>query len=184
MEHMLDILSVCLNQFKCESIIRPKKLNSCTLSICKLSILRSRSCMFLLVFWNVMYIDLAAFIDNLFIFSHSFTLDSSLLIELHRSMLTFRSANAFKVLDKVVSSAYMIKLKILVALGKSLKYITNNNGPKRDVRLHDFYLLTWDYMLHVSGVTTSKVGVTRSIGNKYKIKYKIVQNKSDRCRHQ
>ena len=79
-----------------------------------------------------MYLDLAAFIDNLFIFSHSFTFDSSLLIELHRSMLTFRSANAFKVLDKVVSSAYMIRLHILVALGKSLMYRTNNNGPKID----------------------------------------------------
>ena len=132
MEHRLDILSVYLDQFKCESIIRPKKLNTGTRSICKLSILRSRSCMFLLVFWNVMYLDLAAFIDNLFIFSHSFTLDSSLLIEIHRSMLTFRSVNAFKVLDKLVSSAYMMKLKILVALGKSFIYRTNNNGPEID----------------------------------------------------
>ena len=48
-----------------------------------------------------MYLDLAAFINNLFIFSHLFTLDSSLLIELHRSMLTFRSVNAFQVLDNV-----------------------------------------------------------------------------------
>ena len=96
MEHRLDILSVCLDQFKCVSIIWPDKFNSCTRSICKLSILRSRSCMFLFVFWNVMYLDLAAFIDNLFIFSHSFTLDSSILIQLHRSMLTFRSVNAFK----------------------------------------------------------------------------------------
>ena len=132
MEHRLDILSGCLDQFKCESIMRPNKLNSCTRSICKLSIFRSRSCMPLLVFWNVMHLDLAAFIDNLFIFSHSFTLDSSLLIELHRSMLTFRSVNAFKVLDKVVSSVYKIKLQILLALGKSLMYRTNNNGPKID----------------------------------------------------
>ena len=52
---------------------------------------------------------------------------------INRSMLTFRSVNAFKVLDKVVSSAYMIKLKIVVALGKSLMYRTNNNGPKIDL---------------------------------------------------
>ena len=51
---------------------------------------------------------------------------------INRSMLTFRSVNAFKVLDNVVSSAYMIKLIILVALGKSLMYRTNNNGPKID----------------------------------------------------
>ena len=88
--------------------------------------------MFLLVFWNIIYFDLAALSDSLFIFNHSFTLSSSLLIELHRSRFKCPAVNAFKVLDNVVSSAYMIKLKILLALGKSLIYRIKSKGPKID----------------------------------------------------
>ena len=132
MEHRLDTLTMCLDQFNCESRIRPNKLNSYTRSMRKLSILRSRACMLLLVFWNIIYFDLAALSDSLFIFNHSFTLSSSPLIELHRSKFKCHPVNAFKVLDNVVSSAYMIKLKILLALGKSLIYRIKSKGPKID----------------------------------------------------
>ena len=36
------------------------------------------------------------------------------------------------VLNKVVSSAYIIKLIILLAFGKSFMYIINNKGPRID----------------------------------------------------
>ena len=58
------------------------------------------------------------------------TLSSSPLIELHRS--TFKCPPVNALLDNVVSSAYMIKLKILLALGKSLIYRIKSKGPKID----------------------------------------------------
>ena len=38
--------------------------------------------------------------------------------------------NVLTVLNKEVSSAYIIKLNILLAFGKSCMYIINNKGPK------------------------------------------------------
>ena len=37
--------------------------------------------------------------------------------------------------NKVVSSAYIIKLKMLLAFGKSFMYIINNKGPRLVVKL-------------------------------------------------
>ena len=36
------------------------------------------------------------------------------------------------VLNKVVSSKYIVKLNILLAFRKSLMYIINNKGPRKD----------------------------------------------------
>ena len=78
--------------------------------------------------------DLFLFNDNLLILSHSisiyillyyssFTADSVLLF----GMLSLKD---LMVLNKVVSSAYIIKLKILLAFGKLFMYIINNKGPR------------------------------------------------------
>ena len=42
------------------------------------------------------------------------------------------SLNDLMVLNKVVSLAYIIKLNILLALGKLSMYIINNKGPRID----------------------------------------------------
>ena len=78
--------------------------------------------------------DLFLFNDNLLILSHSiifrtssFTADSVLLFGI-------LSLKDLMVLNKVVSSAYIIKLNILLAFGKSFMYkiIINNKGPRID----------------------------------------------------
>ena len=85
-------------------------------------------------FWeeNVIYLDLLVFIDSLLIVNHSFIFMSSLFIESHNSMSLLLSVNLFRVLDRVVSSAYMMKSKSLLACGKSFIYQIKRRGPKID----------------------------------------------------
>ena len=56
-----------------------------------------------------MYFDLFLFSDSLFMFSHSIILESSSLIKVYVSTLLCSLLNELMVLDKVVSSAYIIK---------------------------------------------------------------------------
>ena len=74
--------------------------------------------------------DLFLFNDNLLILNHSiifrissFTADLVLLFGI-------LSLQDLMVLNKMVSSAYIIKLNILLAFGKSFMYIINNKGPR------------------------------------------------------
>ena len=86
-------------------------------------------------FWeeNVIYLDLLVFINSLLIVNHSFIFMSSLyFIESHNSMSLLLSVNLFRVLDRVVSSAYMMKSKSLLACGKSFIYKIKRRGPKID----------------------------------------------------
>ena len=76
--------------------------------------------------------DLFLFNDNLLILNHSiifrissFTADLVLLFGI-------LSLQDLMVLNKMVSSAYIIKLNILLAFGKSFMYIINNKGPRID----------------------------------------------------
>ena len=56
-----------------------------------------------------MYFDLLLFSDSLFMFSHSIILESSSLIKVCVSTLLCSLLDELKVLDNVVSSAYIIK---------------------------------------------------------------------------
>ena len=79
-----------------------------------------------------MYFDLPLFSDSLFMFSHSIILESSSLIKVCVSTFFSFLLNVLMVLDKVVSSAYIIKSNFFVDSGKSCIYMINNNGPRID----------------------------------------------------
>ena len=80
----------------------PKKLNSSTFSIITLSILSVRYCISLLGTWKIIYFYL--FSDDLFIFNHSITLESSAFIKY--SLVSILFPKDAKLLNSVVSSAY------------------------------------------------------------------------------
>ena len=73
---------------------------------------------FLLCIWNNMYLVLAIFSDNLFISSHSLILKSSWFIMQFASVFGVL-VKLLTVLKSVVSSAYDIKVKALLANEKS-----------------------------------------------------------------
>ena len=123
--HLLQMFSECLFPFRFVSIVSPKKLNSSTFSIITLSILSVRYCISLFGTWKIIYLDL--FSDNLFICNHSITLESSAFIKY--SLVCILFPKDFKLLNSVVSSAYIINLNILLAWEKSLIYMINNKGP-------------------------------------------------------
>ena len=66
-----------------------------------------------------MYFDLSLFSDSLFMFSHYIILESSSLIKVCVSTFLSSLLNVLMVLDKVVSSAYIIKSNLLVDSQKS-----------------------------------------------------------------
>ena len=70
-----------------------------------------------------MYFDLFLFSDSLFMFSHSIILESSSLIKVCVSTLLCSLLNELMVLDKVVSSAYIIKSNFVVDSEKSFIYL-------------------------------------------------------------
>ena len=81
LEHLFAVLSVCCFQFICASSVRPRKLKSDTNCIGVSSIFKlGKSILLFTDFLNIMYLDLLAFSDNRFTFSHSAILSNSLLI--------------------------------------------------------------------------------------------------------
>ena len=75
-----------------------------------------------------MVLVLLTFNDSLFTMSHSFTLANSLLIPSANLCLL----NAFVVVNKVVSSAYIIHLNTLLENTISFMYNVNKSGPNID----------------------------------------------------
>ena len=69
--------------------------------------------------YKIIYFDLYLFSDSLFMFSHSIILESSSLIKVCVSTLLTSLLNVLMVLNKVVSSAYIIKSIFLVDSEKS-----------------------------------------------------------------
>ena len=124
LEHLFECFSTWLFQFRCSSIIRPRKLNTYTLSIEISSICISKGYDILFPALNSMYFDLFTFKDNLFtILSHS-SIPHHYLFNLHsNSTFSFGLADRGIVHDRVVSSAYIMKLNSRLAFGKSLMYI-------------------------------------------------------------
>ena len=72
---------------------------------------------------QIIYLDLALFSDSLFIFNHSTTLESSAFITDSIVLSYVLSLKDVKVLNNVVSSAYIINLNMLLACEKSFIYI-------------------------------------------------------------
>ena len=70
------------------------------------------------------------FNDNLLISSHSISFRSLSFAVDSLLLLGILSLNDLMVLSKVVSSAYIIKLNILLDFGKPFIYIINNKGPR------------------------------------------------------
>ena len=74
-----------------------------------------------------MYLDFYILKDSLLIFSHSFTLFNSVFKCCSTSLV-----HEFKdwiVVNRVVSSAYITYLNVLLDFGKLLMYITKRSGP-------------------------------------------------------
>ena len=101
---------------------KPNKLKLYTRSIGTRLISRSSGWIFLFDFSNIIYLDLFTFSDNLFIFSQSFILVSSLFIAVFKSWSCSLLDSLFRLLDRVVSSAYIIKSNRLLACDKSFMY--------------------------------------------------------------
>ena len=80
-----------------------------------------------------MYFDLSLFSDRpLVCLCLPILLESSSLIEVCVSTFLSSLLNALMVLDKVVSSAYIIKSNFSVDSQKSFIYMINNKGPRID----------------------------------------------------
>ena len=74
-----------------------------------------------------MYLDFFIFKDSLLMFSHLFTLFNYVLKCCSISLvLEFKD---WIVVNRVVSSAYITYLNVLLDFGGSLMYITNKSGP-------------------------------------------------------
>ena len=134
--HLLQIFSECFFQFRFVFIVNPKKLNSSTFAIITLSIIT----LSIITLCKILYICIRdvqyhifrfifrfIFSDNLFIFNHSMTLESSAFIKY--SLVSILFPKYAKLLNNVVSSAYIINLNILLASEKPLIYVINNKGP-------------------------------------------------------
>ena len=80
----------------------------------------------------MIYLVLFLFNDNLLILSHSIIFRSSSFTPDSVLLFGILSLQDLMVLNKVVSSAYIIKFNILLAFGKSFMYIINNKGPMTD----------------------------------------------------
>ena len=77
-----------------------------------------------------MYLVFEVLRDSLLTINHSFFCDSSLLIKSQLLLLLF--SEQFMEVDRVVSSAYIVKLNISRAAVMSLTYIMNRSGPNID----------------------------------------------------
>ena len=117
LEHLFEICSTCV-QLRCVSSLR--KLSSSTLSMLMLYILRVRVSVY---FWylknHILFFSLMN--DNELIFSHSISLRSSSFIKDYLLLFLYYllSLKCFNALVSFVSSAYIMKLNILLTSGKS-----------------------------------------------------------------
>ena len=105
--------------------MNPRLLNLITFSTFALFMERLISGNVFLLWKNIHFV-FVTFRDNLFAFSHKFTLSSSQFISRSTSLLSKFS----KKLYNVVSSACIIQWNFGHVLGKSFMYMLNNRGPK------------------------------------------------------
>ena len=78
------------------------------------------------------------FSDNLFIFNHSITKESSAFTKY--SLVCILCPKYFKLLNSVVSSAYIINLNMLLACEKALVYMINNKAQVLSLVGHQLLL--------------------------------------------
>ena len=81
-----------------------------------------------------MYWTFFTFKDSLFTLSHSSVPHNSLFNLHSNSTFSFGLTDRGIVHDRLVSSAYIMKLNSRLAFGKSLMYMINNRGPRIDPR--------------------------------------------------
>ena len=79
---------------------------------------------------KIIYLDLFTFIDNLFNLSHSLILSSSVLIKNSTFSFLLYCAKECRLLESVVSLAYIIQLNFGLDWAKSFMKIINNKGPR------------------------------------------------------
>ncbi len=131
LDTLFEILLMWLFQFKFSFIVRPRKMNSCTLSIFMLSIINSRDFTFSFAVWNIIYLFFLSFRDNLFNFNQSLMLERAVLM----AWLTFKLFDLLtitsRMVNRVVSSAYMIKLNKLLVWATLFISIIKSKGPNQ-----------------------------------------------------
>lgn len=135
LEILFAILFVCLSHVMWSFIVTPKKLNSVTLSM-TLPFITSEGISFGFIFfcllWNIINLVFCTFKESLLTESHSNIFDSYIFISFDKVDGSALFINIFSGLDNVVSSAYKMKLNVLLAVGKSFIYIMNKSGPRID----------------------------------------------------
>ena len=128
---MPKLWNTCLIFFQCffsnlnlylKSVL---KNNSSTSSMFVLLMLSLKLVITLCDIWKVIYLYLFLFNDNLLILSHSSILMSSSFIADSVLLFSKLSLKDLMVLDKVASSAYIIKLNILLAFGNIINMYYN-----------------------------------------------------------
>jgi hypothetical protein len=117
-----------MNRFSCK--VTPRRLKCWTLSIMVSYILRR--ILFTCLFPNlcIIYLDFFTVKDSLLMFSHSFILFSSI-FKWCSTSLGHMSID-WIVVNKVLSSAYIIYLNVSHEFDKSVTYIKNKSGPHID----------------------------------------------------
>ncbi len=118
-EMLFAILSLWLFQLRFSFRIRPRKLKSCTLSITTFCIFNFGGFIRFCFEWKTVYLVFGIFRDNLLTISQSVILDNSIFIPVSIFSYGVLGLNACKIVDNVVSSAYMINAKILLTCDMS-----------------------------------------------------------------
>ena len=130
LDNLRDILSVWLFQLNFLSIVTPKKSKLATHSMLTLFIFINGISTLFCGIWNIINLYLVVFRESLFNLSHLSILHSSLFILPLRVSFCDLSLKALSVLQRVVSSAYIIKLKIVLAEGHLYRW-----WKERDLKL-------------------------------------------------
>ncbi len=160
LEILLESLSVWLFQFKCSFMVKPRQLKSLTWSIAIFSMFNYNWFILFWGIWKIIYLHLDIFRESLLHFNHSFIhaiseliLDSTLPL-----FMLFRMTSI--VVERVVSSAYIIKLNKLLALAISLTYMIKRRGPY--ITACSFEVTCWGHeaYFNVEHITAYSFNVT------------------------
>ncbi len=114
LEILFASLSIWPFQFKCSFIVKPRKLKSLTLSMDAFSMLSCSRSTFFCGVWKIIYLLLVIFRDSLLHFSQSFIYVKSKLILDSTSVLFILLRMISIVVERVVSSAYIMNLNKLL----------------------------------------------------------------------
>ncbi len=120
---LFEILFIWLFQFRFSSNVNPRNWKFNTLSMTAPCITRCKALTCFLGKWNIIYLRICTFNDSLFNLSQWLTLASSLLSLDSVSMVWAFLKRISRLVESVVSSAWIIKSKILLARTISFIYV-------------------------------------------------------------